>query len=84
MEGPYNTSQPNGRSTASWWIFVLVALVVGGLIGYYLGASGVGTGLVPEEGTDTTETDVSTNAEVTTQDEPANPFEDDGYQNPFE
>ena len=77
MEG--NTIQ-SSRSMASWWIMAIVALLVGGLIGYYLGTSGVGTGLVPDEPQET-----STGATVETQtEEPANPFEDDGYQNPFE
>lgn len=47
MDG--NIAGQNGRKAISWWILVVVALIVGGLIGYYLGSSGVGTGLVPEE-----------------------------------
>jgi len=43
------TGQNGSRKAVSWWILVVVALIVGGLIGYYLGSAGVGTGLVPEE-----------------------------------
>ena len=82
MEGQYTTGQ-NGRSAASWWIMAIAALLVGGLIGYYLGTAGVGTGLVPEENSGNPAASVETEGSATS-DAPANPFEDDGYQNPFE
>ena len=68
--------------TASVWVLVIVALLIGGFIGYYLGAQRVGTGLIDDEENEETDV-VETDGEAAV-DAPANPFEEDGYTNPFE
>lgn len=64
---------------ASWWVLVVVALLLGGLVGYYLGTKRVGSGLVGDGDTSVIE-EISEGVET-----PVNPFgQDAGYQNPFE
>jgi hypothetical protein len=75
------TTMGERSHSASVWVLVIVALLIGGFVGYYLGAQRVGTGLI-EDDTDTNGA-VETEGEATV-DGPANPFEEDGYQNPFE
>jgi hypothetical protein len=71
-----------GRKSASWIALVIVALLAGGLVGYYLGQTGVGTGLVPEE--DETEVQgLQSEIEVSGEEAPANPFDENTYENPF-
>lgn len=67
----------NGQATqqVSLWLMVVVALVIGGLVGYYLGVKGVGKGS-PEK---SVVEEIGQGVE-----KPANPFEGTGYKNPFE
>jgi len=72
------------KTTASWWVLVIVALLIGAIVGYYLGSKGVGTGLIEEDAASEEGATVETGGSVEGETEaPANPF-DDGYQNPFE
>jgi len=69
---------------ASWWVLIVVALLIGGFVGYYLGAKKVGSGLIGDGQQAAEETSVIEEIAEGVE-APANPFEEGaGYQNPFE
>jgi len=79
----------NGEATtkqASWWVLIAVALVLGGLLGYYLGSKRVGSGFISNGAQESTAETSSVVDEIAEGVEtPANPFEEGGgYTNPFE
>ena len=76
MEGMESTNK------ASMWAFAVVALLIGGFVGYWLGSSGTGAGLVNNGGQE----EVSVVEEIAGDTEaPTNPFDEaGGYTNPFE